>query len=604
MDFTGNIFWRGDAGYEAARVGRVFNHRRPERYPAAVFFPTNEKDVVAAVQFANEKNYKIAIRAGGHSWAAWSVRDEGILLDLQHLNEIALDQETGIVRVQPAVKGGAELNPFLKPYGLMFNGGHCPSVGVGGYILQGGQGWCARGWGWSAEQIVAIEVVTAAGELVRADATQNSDLYWAARGAGPGFFGVVTCFHLRTRPIPPAIFASVFIYPAQYGAEVLQWLQETHGDMHPHIEIVSVGQFLPQIEGVEGSNIPVQIVHGMAFAETEAAAAQMLAPLRACPLLKKAYFYKTCYPTSVEQEVKEQIRMNPEGHRWAVNNAWLQGSPQEVAPLIASSFSQLPTLKTFTLWYSMAPLRPLPDMAFSLQTDIYMALYAIWEDEADDERCKNWLKAQMQRIEPVTAGQYLGDSDFIHFPRRFMADANFERLQHIRALRDPQGRFHSYLSNPGTVLNQNPWMAAEPETQHPKSEILKAHHVGISVANLAESVEWYTEKLGFKLQWTKDFPPIQTKIAFLKQGDFQIELFEHHETKPLPENRRNPLTDIQVQGTKHICFQAEDLKTLYEKLEKQGVDIAMSLRRSPPGDADMCFVRDPTGNLIEIIQLI
>jgi catechol 2,3-dioxygenase-like lactoylglutathione lyase family enzyme len=445
-------------------------------------------------------------------------------------------------------------------------------------------------------------VVTAAGELVRADAAQNSDLYWAARGAGPGFFGVVTCFHLRTRPIPPAIFASAFVYPAQYGAKVLQWLQETHGTMHPDIEIVSVGQVLPQIEGVEGRDIPVQIVHGMAFAATEAAAARMLEPLTSCPVLDKAYAYKICFPTSVEQEIKEQIRMNPEGHRCAVNNAWLTGTPEEVSRTIAPSFSNLPTPKTFTLWYSMAPLRPLPDMAFSLQTDIYMALYVIWEEDADDERCRNWLKTQMKRLEPVTAGQYLGDSDFINFPRKFMAEANFERLQQIRAQRDPSGLFHAYLANPDATLNQNPWAASE--IRNPPSENLKPHHVGISVRNMDESIAWYGQHLGFKLLWQQDFPAIQTKIAFLQQGDFKIELFEHHETVPLADDRKDVLTDIKVQGTKHICFETGDLKPLYEKLEAQGVDIAMSLRKSPPGDAWMCFVRDPTGNLIEIIEII
>jgi FAD/FMN-containing dehydrogenase len=158
---------------------------------------------------------KIAIRAGGHSWAAWSVRDEGILLDLKHLNKIKFNKKTKIAQVQPAVKGGMELNPFLKEHGRMFCGGHCPTVGVGGFLLQGGQGWNASGWGWAAEYIVAIDVVTAEGELVRADATQNQDLYWASRGAGPGFFGVVTCFHLKTTPFPKVIYASTFLYPTK-----------------------------------------------------------------------------------------------------------------------------------------------------------------------------------------------------------------------------------------------------------------------------------------------------------------------------------------------------------------------------------------------------
>ena len=140
------------------------------------------------------------MRAGGHSWAAWSVRDDALLIDLAGMREMTYDPGTGIATASPAVKGGAELVPFLTSHGRAFPGGHCPSVGIGGFLLQGGQGWNSRKYGWACENVAAIDVVTADGELIRADEEQNSDLLWAARGAGPGFFGVVTRFHLRTYP--------------------------------------------------------------------------------------------------------------------------------------------------------------------------------------------------------------------------------------------------------------------------------------------------------------------------------------------------------------------------------------------------------------------
>ncbi len=134
---------------------------------------------------------------------------------------------------------------------------------------------------------------------------------------------------------------------------------------------------------------------------------------------------------------------------------------------------------------------------------------------------------------------------------------------------------------------------------------LKPHHVGISVANLDESIAWYQKHLGFELLWRNDFPMIHTKIAFLRHGNFDIELFEHDDSKPLADYRKQPLTDMQHQGTKHICFVMENgLEMLHEGFVTEGVDIAMSLRESPPKDALMCFIRDNTGNLIEIIQLI
>ncbi|MFM2327226.1 MAG: hypothetical protein RIR31_1428, partial [Bacteroidota bacterium] len=343
--------------------------------------------------------------------------------------------------------------PFLQKHGLLFPGGHCPTVGIGGFLLQGGQGWNARGWGWACEFIEGIDVVTADGELVYANATQHSDLYWAARGAGPGFFGVVVCFHLRSVPFPKALVASTYLYPVKEAQIILQWMQEIHATVSTNVEIVTIGQTaeIPNFQ----SPIPVIIVHVLAFSNSLEDGIKDLAPFENCPVIEEAYVRRTNYITSFEEQIKLQLDANPEGHRWVVNNAWLNGSPEKVAKQIAPAFTTLPNAKAFSLWYSMAPLRTLPDMAFSLQSDIYFASYVIWENEDDDEKNKTWLKNIMKKIEPVTVGQYLGDSDFTAHQRKFIADKNFEKLQEIKRLRDPNNLFHSYLKNEDTVLNKN-----------------------------------------------------------------------------------------------------------------------------------------------------
>jgi FAD/FMN-containing dehydrogenase len=127
------IVWAKDEQFEEARVGRVFNHRRPSRYPLGVVSARSEKDVIEAVQLAKKLDCKISVRSGGHSWAAWSVRDNAILIDLARINNIEYDEKTGVVKVGPATTG-EKLNKFLEPYGRMFNGGHCPTVGVGGFL--------------------------------------------------------------------------------------------------------------------------------------------------------------------------------------------------------------------------------------------------------------------------------------------------------------------------------------------------------------------------------------------------------------------------------------------------------------------------------------
>ncbi|MCX7739608.1 MAG: FAD-binding oxidoreductase [Meiothermus sp.] len=451
MSLRGRVYRKGEPGYEEARVGRIFNGRRPGRSPELILFAEDEEDVVQAVRLARAQGLRLAVRAGGHSWAAWSLREGTLLLDLSRLQGMVYDEATGVVAVAPAVQGGATLAPYLEARGRMFHGGHCPTVGLGGFLLQGGMGWNCRGWGWAAEAVVGLEVVTAEGERVRANAKENPDLYWAARGAGPGFPGVVTRFYLQTRPLPRALTQTTHIYPLDCTTEVLAWLQEVHAQVDPRVELVALSLVPP------GLGERALVVHGLAMVDSPTEGREALAPLETSPALGKALLRQVAEPTCFEDERREQLRQNPEGARYAVDNAWLQGPPGVVAPLLMEAFTTPPTPETFALWFSMAPLRPLPDMALSLQSEIYFALYTIWRAPADDARCRGWLAQQMRRLEPITLGQYLGDSDFTTRSLRFMQEENWARLQAIRARRDPLGLFVGYLTNDERTLNRNPW---------------------------------------------------------------------------------------------------------------------------------------------------
>ena len=127
------IIWANEKAYNDARVARVFNHRRPQRYPLAIVHATTENDVMHTIKLAKNLNCKVSIRSGGHSWAAWSVRDNAILVDLVGMNSIEYDEASGIVKAGPATTS-EQLNTFLEPYRRMFNSGHSPSVGLGGFL--------------------------------------------------------------------------------------------------------------------------------------------------------------------------------------------------------------------------------------------------------------------------------------------------------------------------------------------------------------------------------------------------------------------------------------------------------------------------------------
>jgi hypothetical protein len=455
---TGQLFLRGQDGFEEARTGRVFNHRRPDRQPAAGLQVETPEDVVAGVRLAAERGWTVSVRSGGHSWAAWSLHDGALLLDLGLLNDLEYDSDTGIVMAGPATQGGMELAPFLAERGRAFPGGHCPTVGLGGYLLQGGQGWNGRARGWACESVVAVDVVTAAGELVRADATQNSDLYWAARGAGPGFPGVVTRFHLQTYPLPAVMWHSTWTFRLDDAEAVLHWLHEVLPGLDRRVEPVIAATRLPDVPlhpGVEHPGGTVLLLHTTVLADSADQALELLGGLGECPLQGRELGQVTG-PTGLAEEGAAQLAQSPEGYRYAVDCAWTDAEPEVLAPLLIDIWQALDTPHSFSIWYGWAPVGERPEMAFSVEGNVYVATYLIYDDPADDEKYRSRVHEQTGAIAAAGGvGVYLGDTDFTRRQDRFLSTENFARLAEVRAKWDPEHRISSYLTRDPQRLNSH-----------------------------------------------------------------------------------------------------------------------------------------------------
>lgn len=129
--------------------------------------------------------------------------------------------------------------------------------------------------------------------------------------------------------------------------------------------------------------------------------------------------------------------------------------------------------------------------------------------------------------------------------------------------------------------------------------VYKALHVGISVGNMEEALEWYKKNLDFELVKDDYVPPLGARICFIRNGDFEIELFRYDSPKPIPEDRLTPNSDLQTIGTKHVAFEVPDMKALKEKFVANGVDIAHEVMME---GNNVMFVRDNSGVLIEFIQ--
>ncbi|KAH6647970.1 FAD binding domain protein [Truncatella angustata] len=422
-----------------AAWGRVFNQRRDySRRPRAVVRATKQAHAKEAVKQAIRENARVSVRSGGHSWAGWSVRDEAILIDLGNLKELDYNEETHIVSCSPSFTGRL-LNGFLKDKGRMFAGGHCPDVGLGGFLLQGGMGWNCKNWGWACEQIAGIDVVTADGRELRCSEQENADLFYAARGGGPGFPAVVTKFHLHTRPLLQ-MFDSTYVYPVSEYKKVLQWVIDVCPTADESLEIVCVALHPPE-------SGDINIVAGFtAFKKDQAEAEAALRPIHESRPSESLLAETFCEPTSLEKHYVRQAAANPEGHRYCSENAYIENDA-DVPAVLESAFTTLPSRKSFALYFAMNPTsrRPLPDMAMSMHSDHYFALYTLWEDAKDDDRCTGWVHSNMRSIERHGVGSYLGDSDFQHRRTKFWADENGKKLMDIRKKWDPLGRICGYL---------------------------------------------------------------------------------------------------------------------------------------------------------------
>jgi FAD/FMN-containing dehydrogenase len=215
-DFAGELVLPDDAGYDTTR--RVWN-QAVDRRPAAIARCADARDVAAALRLARRTGLTVAVRGGGHSFPGHSTCDGGLVIDLRPMRELVVDAAARTVTAGPGLTW-ADLAAATTEHGLAAVGGHVSAVGIAGLTLGGGNGWLARGYGLACDNLLAADVVTASGELVRASAEENPDLYWGLRGGG-GNFGIVVRFVLRLHPVGP-VFAGMALHPAENAAQVLR----------------------------------------------------------------------------------------------------------------------------------------------------------------------------------------------------------------------------------------------------------------------------------------------------------------------------------------------------------------------------------------------
>src|SRR6266498_1179417 len=199
-----------------------------DRHPALIARCAGVADVMAAVKFARRTGLEVAVRGGGHSFPGQSTCDGGLVIDLGPMKGIRVDPEARTARAQAGVLLG-ELDHETQAFGLATTGGIVTHTGLAGLTLGGGIGWLMRKDGLTCDNLLAADVVTAEGELVKASPDENADLFWGLRGGG-GNFGIVTEFEFRLHPVGPIVVAGPIFWPMEESPRLLRFYRDWIAD--------------------------------------------------------------------------------------------------------------------------------------------------------------------------------------------------------------------------------------------------------------------------------------------------------------------------------------------------------------------------------------
>jgi FAD/FMN-containing dehydrogenase len=273
----GNLCLQDEAGYDEART--IWN-AMIDRRPGAVVRCGGASDVMRAVRLARENGLLVAVRGGGHNISGNAVCEGGLLIDLSPMHSVRIDPKKRTARVEPGVTLG-EFDKEAQAFGLATPLGINSTTGIAGLTLGGGFGWLSRKFGFTVDNLISADVVTADGALVQASAVENPDLFWAIRGGG-GNFGVVTSFEFKLHPVGPNLASGLIVHPFAHARELLAGYREVAAAASDELSIWVVLRrappfpFLPA--EVHGKEI---LVFAVCYAGEPAKAEAALAPLRA-----------------------------------------------------------------------------------------------------------------------------------------------------------------------------------------------------------------------------------------------------------------------------------------------------------------------------------
>jgi FAD/FMN-containing dehydrogenase len=434
---SGPVLGPADQDYNAARA---VHNGLIDRKPGLIVRCRTTSDVVAALAFARRNGLEISIRGGGHNVGGRAVTDGGLMVDLAEMKGITVDPE----RETATAEGGvtwAELNAAAAAHGLAVTGGAVSTTGIAGYTLGGGLGWLMSKYGLAADNLLAVEHVTADGEVLRVDAASHPDLFWALRGGG-GNFGVATSFTYRLHRLETVV-GGLIAHPIDAARDMLRFYRDALAGCSDDLTVFAGVVHAPDGSGAKLAAMVVFHTGDEAEAERE------LEPFKTwgSPLVVEV----GPMPYPVMNTILDAAFPTGSLNYWL--SSFTRGLPDELIDLAVERFASVPSPMSAILFEhfhgAVTRIEPTETAVPHRDEGWNLLIPSVWTDPGDTDANIAWSRETFAAMRPYFATgrwlNYLGD-DQPEDAVRAAYGPNYDRLRDVKRKYDPDNVFH---------LNQN-----------------------------------------------------------------------------------------------------------------------------------------------------
>lgn len=402
-NFQGKIITTADDEYDEAR--KVWNGMF-DKHPAIIARCQTTSDVISAVSFARNNNLLTAVRGGGHNSAGNATCDDGIIIDLSLMRKVNVDRNKKTARVD----GGAllaDVDRETQLYGLAVSAGIVSHTGVGGLTLGGGFGWLSRKYGFSIDNLISAEIVTADGELLTVNKNENADLFWGIRGGG-GNFGIATSFTFNCAPIGNEVFSGLIVKKFDDAKEYIRFHRNYVRELPDEMTVWLVVRKAPPLPFIPNEvHGKLVVIVPFVWLGNQAEGEKRIKPIQDFCESHGEHFGMT--PWAAWQAGFDALATHGARNYWKSHH--LKDLSDECIDQILSFAETLPSdeCEAFIPHMEGAPSRiDAEATAFAHRsTPFVLNIHTRWHNESDDEACLAWGRGFHKATEPFSQGVYV-----------------------------------------------------------------------------------------------------------------------------------------------------------------------------------------------------